>query len=329
MSVDKWEKAVTLQRELLKHKHGCSLEYLMEKFDDCDRSTVYRVKVLAELLFGVDIIRDHKTKKFRFDLQNSELTELPGLWFRKSELEALICLQQAMSGLQKGYMEHMLQPFQRRFEPLLKAQGIDIDAWQERFKIVSIFTRQVDPATFETIADAVLHSKKVLIQYRKSGQKESFERILSPQTLIRYRDNWYVDAWCHLREDLRTFSLNRILSTKKLKEKALLLSRAKLDSHYTKTFGIFSGKVNNIAEIVFTGAAAFEVAQEIWHPEQIGCWNDSETEYLLKIPYGEITELVMDILKWGDMAEVKEPVELREQIIKILARNIKKYQVVA
>lgn len=327
--MDKWEKTVTLQRELLKHKNGCTLEYLMEKLGNCDRSTVYRTKDLAELIFGVDIIRDIQTKKFRFDFCNGELTELPGLWFKKSELEALICIQNAMAGLQKGYMDDLFSPFMQRFEPLLKAQGVDITAWQERYKILSIFTRNVDTMIFETIADAVIHGKKVQISYRKLGQRESVDRNISPQTLIRYRDNWYVDAWCHLREDLRTFSLNRILFAKKLKESACTISREQLDTHYGASFGIFSGPVKNNAEILFTGTAAYEVSQECWHQNQIGSWNEDKNEYLLKIPYGDTTELLMDILKWGDMAEVIKPDSLRQKTRMILNNCIRKYTSVA
>lgn len=157
------------------------------------------------------------------------------------------------------------------------------------------------------------------------GQKQSAERIISPQTLVRYRDNWYVDAWCHLREDLRTFSLNRILSARKLKEKARLVSREKLDNHYSLSFGIFSGPIAGIAEILFTGTAAYEVSQECWHPQQEGFWDEKRNEYLLKIPYGDTTELLMDILKWGEMAEVIGPPGLRQEMKRIFDNCAKKY----
>ena len=323
--MDKWEKAITLQRELLKNRHGCSLQYIIEKFEHCNRSTVYRTKELAEMLFGVDIIKDKKTKNFRLDLHDGDLTELPGLWFKKSELEALICLQQAMSGLQNGYMEELLVPFRERFKPILKAQGVDTDAWDQRFRILSIFTREVTTSTFETIADAVLHGFRVQVQYRKLGQKESDERIISPQTLVRYRDNWYIDSWCHLREDLRTFSLNRICFAKKLKEKVTVIPRDQLDSHHTASYGIFSGPAHNIAEILFTGTAAYEVSQERWHPNQTGTWDDIQQAYLLKIPYGTTTELLMDILRWGDQAEIIAPAKLRDEIAGIIGRMQGKY----
>ncbi len=74
--MDKWEKVVTLKRKLTDLKYGCTLEELQDCLE-CDRATVYRIKDLAEMLFGIDIIKDKQTKKFRFDFE---------LWLKKSEL---------------------------------------------------------------------------------------------------------------------------------------------------------------------------------------------------------------------------------------------------
>jgi hypothetical protein len=70
--MNKWEKVVTLKRKLTDLKHGLSLEELQDCLE-CDRATVYRVKDLAEMLFGIDISKDKQTKKFRFDFENSEM----------------------------------------------------------------------------------------------------------------------------------------------------------------------------------------------------------------------------------------------------------------
>ena len=43
-----------------------------------------------------------------------------------------------------------------------------------------------------------------------AGADAHSERTVSPQRLSYYRDNWYLDAWCHLREGLRTFALDAI-----------------------------------------------------------------------------------------------------------------------
>ena len=35
-------------------------------------------------------------------------------------------------------------------------------------------------------------------------------RTVSPQRLAHYRDNWYLDAWCHDRDALRIFALDQM-----------------------------------------------------------------------------------------------------------------------
>ncbi|MDT8429578.1 MAG: WYL domain-containing protein [Pseudomonadales bacterium] len=48
------------------------------------------------------------------------------------------------------------------------------------------------------------------IKYSSRSKEELSERWVSPQRLVYYRDNWYLDAWCHLREGLRMFSIDRL-----------------------------------------------------------------------------------------------------------------------
>ena len=96
---------------------------------------------------------------------------------------------------------------------------------------------------------------------------DSSERRLSPQRLVHYRDNWYLDAWCHLRKGLRTFALDSIESVLTLDTPARSLSQQELDEHYSSAYGIFSGKADNRAVLRFDadsrGEAVLTVSWEI------------------------------------------------------------------
>ena len=48
---------------------------------------------------------------------------------------------------------------------------------------------------FETIAAGTLKRRRVEIRYGARSTGETTERTISPQCLVHYRDNWYVDAW--------------------------------------------------------------------------------------------------------------------------------------
>lgn len=150
------------------------------------------------------------------------------------------------------------------------------------------------------------------------------KRDISPQTLLRYRDNWYIDAWCHSRNALRTFALSRIMEIEQTNEEAKTIDNQDLEQHYTTSYGIFSGKAIETAIIRFKGIAGKEVSHEEWHPRQTQQWIDSET-LQLSIPYYDATELIMDILRWGEMAEVMGPPALRQKMETIFENCKKRY----
>ena len=97
------------------------------------------------------------------------------------------------------------------------------------------------------------------------------------------------------------------------------------EEFFASAYGIFTGPATKSAVIDFVGSSAREVAHEQWHPKQAGKWLDDKT-YRLTVPYGHSRELIMDILRWGEWAEVKEPRELREKVAKAIKRAIKKYE---
>jgi predicted DNA-binding transcriptional regulator YafY len=139
-------------------------------------------------------------------------------------------------------------------------------------------------------------------------------RVISPQRLIHYRENWYLDAYCHKREALRSFSLDGIRTVTLVNEKCKDITESELSEHFTKSYGIFSGGADKTAKLKFTPKAARWVSGESWHPEQRGRF-ENDGSYILEFEYSQDPELIMDILKHGPEIEVIEPTELRKKII--------------
>jgi predicted DNA-binding transcriptional regulator YafY len=123
---------------------------------------------------------------------------------------------------------------------------------------------------------------------------------------------------------LRTFSIDRIISCSTCKGKIKAVKRKDLDSYYGAAFGIFTGAPRDVAVIEFNGIAAEEVSREQWHPLQESSL-DAKGTLTLKIPYSDSRELVMDILKWGELAEVKGPESLREEVRRVVREMGKRY----
>jgi predicted DNA-binding transcriptional regulator YafY len=162
-----------------------------------------------------------------------------------------------------------------------------------------------------------------LVYYNRASDVVS-EREVSPQRLTHYRDNWYLDAWCHLRSGLRTFALDAIREAHALDVPAKELEASTLDEHYAGTYGIFSGQAQHQAVLRFSPQRARWVSMESWHPQQQSRWLE-DGRYELSLPYSQPEELVMDLLRYGPDVEVIEPASLRDLVRRKLRATLDIY----
>lgn len=251
--------------------------------------------------------------------------ELPGLWLSPAELVALATLQHLLSDFVPGVMSEKLRPLNERLTQLLHDIDVDAAGLARRIHIVHAGQRQVLPSAFENAAAATLGRRQLRLTHfnRESGQ--TLERTVSPQQLVHYRDNWYLDAWCHLRHGLRSFAVDAIQACEVLNESAIELDADTLARATQGSYGIFSGTGTHRATLRFSARRARWVCQEVWHPEQNGAWQ-ADGSYILELPYGDDRELLGDILRHGPDCEVLAPVDLREKVIDSLQRSLRAYR---
>ncbi|WP_228098378.1 MULTISPECIES: Sir2 family NAD-dependent protein deacetylase [Chitinilyticum] len=261
------------------------------------------------------IIWDREAGGYRFesDRQAGQF-EMPGLWFSAKEATALLSMQHVLSQLEPGLLSGHVGPFQARLRTLLAQEGLDPDAVQRRIRLLPSLHRPVAPAHFEAIAHAVMQRQRLSLQYRSPGAEQATARIVSPQRLTHYRNAWYLEAWCHLRNAIRSFALDSVETVALSQEVALDVPDAELQQALEGGYGIFSGNERQWARLCFSGKAAHYVSRETWHADQSGEWLDAE-HYLLQLPYRGERELVMDILRHGADVEVLDPPTLRQAVV--------------
>jgi predicted DNA-binding transcriptional regulator YafY len=138
---------------------------------------------------------------------------------------------------------------------------------------------------------------------------------VSPQRLVYYRDNWYLDAFCHLRDDIRSFSVDAIEEATPIDKSAVSVDDVVLATELDAGYGIFSGGTTKVAKLKFSPFKARWVAREYWHKNQKGEILD-DGSYLLDVPYFDDRELINDILRHGSQVEVLGPEELKTRLKK-------------
>jgi predicted DNA-binding transcriptional regulator YafY len=263
------------------------------------------------------IIFDKELGGYRFEHEEAKNKyALPGLWFSAEEIYALLTMQHLLTNLDAGgILSPHIKPLQSRLLAMIDEASNSIEEVKQRVKIETIGTRKFHLDHFQVLGSALINRKRLVIDYHARGTNELSTREVSPQRIIYYRDNWYLDAWCHARNALRSFSIDAIKHTEMLERNADNIDNKLLDIELGSGYGIFAGKDIKWATIRFTQKRARWVAAEKWHPNQIGQFLD-DGSYELKVPFSNTRELCMDIMKHGADVTVISPPELAEEVIK-------------
>ena len=323
--MDRYERILTLHRLLKTARYPVTLQHLKDELG-CSRATLYRdIAFLRDALGAPIESGEGDESAIRYAADEAERFELPGLWLTSEELAALLALNELLGRSDPGVLAGALAPFRARIERLLSDHASGRALPIERIRVISSGARRLDQAAFRTVASALLNRQRLKFRYRARSTDAQTERIVSPQRLAHYRDNWYLDAWDHARDALRSFALDRIRDPEQLDESALDRDASELDAHLASSYGIFSGQPKAWATIRFSSHAARWVADEHWHSQQQGAWLP-DGRFELKLPYSNSRELLMDILKYGPDAEIVAPVSLREEMKIMLQLALGAYQ---
>ncbi len=256
---------------------------------------------------------------------DADVAELPGVWFSPGEIYALLEIEQLLEQLEPGLLSRQLGPVRERLAGLLEGSEKGHREIRRRIKVLPMGTRGVNREIFEILSFALLDRRRLRIRHLRRQTGEESGREVSPQRLVHYRYNWYLDAWCHTREDIRIFAVDAIKGAQALEVPAFEVEDRRLDEVLRAGYGIFAGQSVERAILRFSPGRARWVANEIWHSRQVGRM-EADGSYVLEIPYSQEPELVMDILKYGREVEVLAPVSLRIRVAGELAAGAALYK---
>lgn len=242
---------------------------------------------------------------------------LPRAWFTAREIYSLLTIDTLARQIGPGLLSQHLQPLITRVTLALSAADDAPEDIRSRVTILASATKRPQTPHFEALAEATVRQQRLRILYFTRSRDEHAERVISPQRLVHYRENWYVVAWCHKAEALLYFALDAIEATYRLDERAKQIAKQEVDNVIGRDFGIFVGRNRQWAKLLISPRQARWVEAEIWHPEQKMVHLEDGT-LILELPYGDPRELIQEILRLGPDITVLGPPELRTEIIERL-----------
>lgn len=251
--------------QLLNDRKTVSFQELLDPLE-VSPATLKRDLAYMRDRLNAPIVYDKEQNGYRFET-NTENYALPGLWFSPEEIYALLTMQHLLSNLDSdGLLSKHIKPLQSRLLAMLDDSDGSFEEIQKRVKIEKMGSRKYDLEHFQEIGLALVKRKRLVIEYQSRSKEENTQREISPQRLIYYRDNWYLDAWCHLKSALRSFSVDAIKMAEILKVQSDDIAEDELNAELGSGYGIFAGKDVKWAVLKFTPERAKWLSNENWHP---------------------------------------------------------------
>ncbi len=314
------ERIYRLNRLLNESRKPVSLNLIKEELD-CSTSTARRTIEYYKIYIGAPVEYNNKQNGYYYD-GSCEKFELPGFWLTSDEIYALFTCHEVIEKNKETGLSSLIEPLNKKIETILKNLGHSPEILKSKIKVMPLFSRKIQKNNFAQICSALIKNQIIEIQYFKRDSCEKSERKLHPQRIVHYKNNWYLIAFCEKKNELRTFSVENIEVLSSEKECSHLPEKT-IDTFIEDSFGIFSGKAEKIARLRFYSPDSQWVKDEFWHKKENKYFDGNDL--ILEVPYGNPTELIMEILRHGDSVIVESPEELKNAVIKKLSKTIKNY----
>lgn len=171
---------------------------------------------------------------------------------------------------------------------------------------------------------AIEEKRKIKIEYCGVKDHEAVTRIIRPYQIVFQEKAWYLYGYCEMRKDNRLFNLMRIQCADLLTSSFHINDDEAFIRDMGKSFGLFRGEKEYHVQIRFEYPASQWVKEHVWiENQQI---EEAENKAIIYQCDVEGLDTIEGwVLRYGALAQVIEPEELRDRIKDTLKRIMAGY----
>ncbi|MDO5096564.1 MAG: YafY family protein [Peptostreptococcaceae bacterium] len=226
-------------------------------------------------------------------------------WLTETEKEQIMAALSGLENTNKLYENELLSKLSALFK-MKNTNWIEVDFnnWKndERYE-----------KTFNNLKSSIL--SKNIVEFSYFSSRKETNRSVKPIRLLFKGQDWYLYAFCLLRNDFRYFKLSRI--------KNLQILPDFFEDDFSDVALDKKMEHDNIVKVKvkFERSVAFRVFDELSGE----ITEDEEGNLYTEIQIPSDYNLYNYIFSFGGSAEVLEPMEVRERIKEMLAKMTQKY----
>lgn len=243
-----------------------------------------------------------------------QVNAFPTVQITEGELFALIVAERALQQYRGTSFEKPLLSAIKKMEQALP-ETISLDL-ADVGRTISFRTRAepiLDLEVFDRLAKATAARQQLELAYRKPGMQQTERRIVDPYHLANINGEWFLFAFDHLRQDIRTFVPARIKSVRSTGKSFHRQKKFSLDARLRDSFGVHAGQGTFDVVLRFDARVADYIREKKWHDsQQLRELGNGGVEMRLKL--SSLPEVERWVLSWGGNATVVSPAELVESV---------------
>ncbi len=279
---------------------GLSLEEVSRRWEDrygqaYPRRTFLNHRAAIEEVFGISILCDRSTNRYRIDRGESAVD-------KREALDYLINTFTVNSLLTLG---------KERLSGRVSVE--DIPSGQK---------------WLTAVMQAMLEGDVLRITYKKYLSEEEDIRLIHPYAVKEFAKRWYLVAWSLTNQALRVYALDRTLSLERTGERFRMPRGFDVDELFDASYGIYlrsEGEEPVLVKLRTTLRESAYLQDLPLHPSQrlVGMEGDRCIFALRLVPN---PNFVMDLCKHGDRLEVLEPRSLRDTVREEFKKALQLYE---
>ena len=263
--------------------------------------------------------------KHRGYVYTEEQFQLPAMNIRESDLFGVYLAEKLLVQYEgTPIYDSLCSVFEKIEQSLPNKTTSDPTGDQSKFTVFPPFSTSIDSTVWDTVIECLRSSQQIKIEYKAPG-KNPVTRTFDPYHGVRFEGDWYVVGLCHMRDKILTFSLSRILTTKKTGEQFQLPANFDFEKLSGSHFGVHWSDGDIDVKIRFSKRVADYLRERTWHPTQeiVEC---DDGDLILSMTVNHLLELKRWVLSWGDDAEVLEPKSFVQNIFNTHSKAVNKYK---
>jgi predicted DNA-binding transcriptional regulator YafY len=225
-----------------------------------------------------------------------------------------------------AFVKDIAAAFRKLTAQLPDAVTVHLEHLRQAYSFRGPAATEVEAETFRRLARAVREGRQLELVYWTASRDAEGRRVVDPYHLTSASGDWYLIAYCHLREEVRMFAPGRIRS---LRETGVRFERPatfEIGEYLDGSFRAMRGEgPPRRVRLLFTAEAAWYVREKVWHGSQkTKERKDGSLELTLEVSH--LHEVKQWVLSYGARCRVLEPEELREDVLAELRSALTAYR---